>query len=69
MLHVVVHQNNGEAACRQLKRLGQFNLILKKYKMSTAFEPPSRKRARKKQESARRISKNNYRKRVEAESN
>ena len=37
--------------------------------MSTAFEPPSRKRARKKQESARRISKNNYRKRVEAESN
>lgn len=64
-VQVSVHGGNGEKAIRDLKRKMQRELVFRLMKMSRFYEPPSVKRVRKKQETERRIRKNNRRKRLE----
>lgn len=64
-VQVNVHGGNGEKAIRDLKRKMQRELVFRLMKMSRFYEPPSVKRVRKKQETERRIRKNNRRKRME----
>lgn len=65
-VHISVHGGNGEKAIRELKRKMQRELVFRQMKMSRFYEPPSDRRVREKQESDRRIRKNNRRKRLES---
>jgi small subunit ribosomal protein S21 len=64
-VHVSVHGGNGEKAIGDLKRKMQRELVFRQMKTSRFYETPSSKRVREKQESDRRIRKNNRRKRME----
>ncbi len=65
-MQVNVHGGNGEKAIRDLKRKMQRELVFRFMKMSRFYEPPSVKKVRKKQETERRIRKNNRRRRLES---
>jgi small subunit ribosomal protein S21 len=54
---VNVHAGNGELAIKLLKKKMQRELIFRLMKESRYYEPPSRKRVRKLQETERRIRK------------
>lgn len=60
-----VHGGNGDQAIRNLKRKMQRELVFRELKMARFYEPPSEKRVRESKEEARRIKKNNRRKRFE----
>ena len=64
-VHISVHGGNGEKAISDLKRKMQRELVFRQMKTSRFYETPSSKRVREKQESDRRIRKNNRRKRME----
>ena len=64
-VHISVHGGNSEKAISDLKRKMQRELVFRKMKTSRFYETPSSKRVREKQESDRRIRKNNRRKRME----
>ena len=64
-VQVNVHGGNGEKAIKDLKRKMQRELIFRQMKMARFYEPNSVKRLRKKQETERRIRKNNRRRRME----
>lgn len=64
-VHVSVHGGNGEKAIKDLKRKMQRELIFRMMKMSRFYEPKSVRKVRERQESERRIRKNNRRKRME----
>lgn len=57
MVLVNVHTGNGELAIKLLKKKMQRELIFRLMKESRYYEPLSKKRVRKKQETARRIRK------------
>lgn len=62
---ISVHGGNGEKAIKDLKRKMQRELVFRKMKMSRFHEPPSEKKVRVRQETERRIRKNNRRRRLE----
>ncbi len=62
---VSVHGGNSEKAIGDLKRKMQRELVFRQMKNSRFYETPSAKKVREKQESERRIRKNNRRKRLE----
>ncbi len=64
-VHISVHGGNGEKAIKDLKRKMQRELIFRMMKMSRFYEPKSVKKVRERQESERRIRKNNRRRRME----
>jgi small subunit ribosomal protein S21 len=64
-VHISVHGGNGEKAIKDLKRKMQRELIFRMMKMSRFYEPNSVKKVRERQESERRIRKNNRRRRME----
>ncbi|MCF8493798.1 30S ribosomal protein S21 [Candidatus Megaera venefica] len=64
-VHISVHGGNSEKAISDLKRKMQRELVFRQMKTSRFYETPSSKRVREKQESDRRIRKNNRRKRME----
>jgi len=64
-VHISVHGGNSEKAISDLKRKMQRELVFRQMKASRFYETPSSKRVREKQESDRRIRKNNRRKRME----
>ena len=64
-VHISVHGGNSEKAIIDLKRKMQRELVFRQMKTSRFYETPSSKRVREKQESDRRIRKNNRRKRME----
>lgn len=64
-VQVSVHGGNSEKAIRDLKKKMQRELVYRVMKMSRFYEPPSVKRVREKQETERRIRKNNRRRRLE----
>ncbi|MBA2628507.1 MAG: 30S ribosomal protein S21 [Rickettsiaceae bacterium] len=64
-VHISVHSGNSEKAISDLKRKMQRELVFRQMKTSRFYETPSSKRVREKQESDRRIRKNNRRKRME----
>lgn len=64
-VQVSIHGGNSEKAIRDLKKKMQRELVYRVMKMSRYFEPPSVERVRKKQETERRIRKNNRRRRLE----
>lgn len=64
-VHISVHGENSEKAISDLKRKMQRELVFRQMKTSRFYETPSSKRVREKQESDRRIRKNNRRKRME----
>lgn len=64
-VHISVHGGNGEKAIKDLKRKMQRELIFRMMKMSRFYEPESVKKVRERQESERRIRKNNRRRRME----
>ena len=64
-VHISVHGGNSEKAISDLKRKMQRELVFRQMKTSRFYETPSLKRVREKQESDRRIRKNNRRKRME----
>ncbi|MCP5369959.1 MAG: 30S ribosomal protein S21 [Rickettsiaceae bacterium] len=64
-VHISVHGGNGEKAIKDLKRKMQRELIFRMMKMSRFYEPDSVKKVRERQESERRIRKNNRRRRME----
>lgn len=61
---VNVHGGNGEQAIRNLKRKMQRERIFYSMKKKRAYEKPSEARVRKNQETARRIRKLEWKKRV-----
>ena len=63
-VHISVHGGNSEKAISDLKRKMQRELVFRQMKTSRFYETPSSKRVREKQESDRRIRKNNRRKRM-----
>lgn len=65
-VQVNIHGGNSEKAIRDLKKKMQRELVYRVMKMSRYFEPPSVKRVREKQETERRIRKNNRRRRLES---
>ena len=65
-VHISVHGGNSEKAISDLKRKMQRELVFRQMKTSRFYETPSSKRVREKQESDRRIRKNNRRKRLES---
>lgn len=65
-VQVNVYGGNGEKAIRDLKRKMQRELVFRLMKMSRFYEPPSVTRVRKKQETEKRIRKNNRRRRLES---
>jgi small subunit ribosomal protein S21 len=64
-VHISVHGGNGEKAIKDLKRKMQRELIFRMMKMSRFHEPKSVRKVRERQESERRIRKNNRRRRME----
>ena len=64
-VHISVHGGNSEKAISDLKRKMQRELVFRQMTTSRFYETPSSKRVREKQESDRRIRKNNRRKRME----
>jgi len=54
MVHIVVRDNNVEQALRALKKKLQREGLFREMKARTAYEKPSEKRKREKQESVRR---------------
>ena len=64
-VHISVRGGNSEKAISDLKRKMQRELVFRQMKTSRFYETPSSKRVREKQESDRRIRKNNRRKRME----
>ncbi len=64
-VHISVHGGNAEKAIKDLKRKMQRELVFRRMKMSRFYEPLSVKKVRQKQESERRIRKNNRRRRLE----
>ena len=64
-VHISVHGGNSEKAISDLKRKMQRERVFRQMKTSRFYETPSSKRVREKQESDRRIRKNNRRKRME----
>ncbi len=64
-VHISVHGGNGEKAIKDLKRKMQRELIFRMMKMSRFYEPKSVRKVRERQESERRIRKNNRRRRME----
>lgn len=64
-VHISVHGGNGEKAIKDLKRKMQRELIFRMMKMSRFHEPKSVQKVRERQESERRIRKNNRRRRME----
>lgn len=64
-VHISVHGGNGEKAIKDLKRKMQRELIFRMMKMSRFYEPKSVQKVRERQESERRIRKNNRRRRME----
>lgn len=65
MVFVNVHAGNGELAIRLLKKKMQRELIFRLMKEARYYEPPSKKRVRKKQETERRIRKLNRKQMLE----
>ena len=64
-VQVTVYSGNSEKAIRDLKKKMQRELVYRVMKMSRFYEKPAVKRVREKQETERRIRKNNRKRRLE----
>lgn len=64
-VQVSIYSGNSEKAIRDLKKKMQRELVYRIMKMSRYYEKPSVKRVRIKQETERRIRKNNRKRRLE----